>query len=900
MNGTLDLSKLRASHLTTHRETTIPPMGTQEEEERHSELKGEILALTRVYRASHCDSKGFPRDTTFPQEAQQGIKDLKQMVKDQDLILLQTDKSGSLSLNSKANYVSQTSKHTAADPIVTPEDLHKKERHLNAATTQLARALGVGSSCGDHQATSLKSALINTRIDPPNLYGHPKDHKVLEPGKEHLGPPNRPICGAREAPNTQLSKLCSEVIHMAVEAERKLHPPTESKSTEDVIAAMKVFNSERRAQHPDSRPDIIIGSMDVEALYPSLDKDKDPKLAGDMITRHAHLFASFNWVEGSRFLALTLTPDQISHLGLTEVVQTRKFNGGQPPGIITPETATPLHQEILDDLSKFLPPIRQATPAEQGTILGTVISTATRMSMLEHTYKFNNKFHSQQSGGPMGDPVSVQLSRATMLSWDIGLTALFNSHVTKLRREEDLNKRYVDDHLSTYLSQPPGTRWKDDKSGLHIDPDKIQEDMTIPPDQRTMKLVVALANMVNPQIKMVHDCPSLHQSGKMPVLDLQVWVDQEGFLQWEHYRKPMANPLFPMSVSALPAKTRRTMHAQEGIRILRNCSETLDWSTPAAHLTDLMKRLQRSGYGHQYRVSILQSALAGYRKQQAAALEPGGRPLHRADTWQQECHAQRKTASKTNWYRAGGYESVLFVPPTPGSTLATSIRQMEARTRPRRDFSFRVVELGGVSLKRQLETLNPGQPTHCGSLDCLPCQSGKLGICHQTNVCYQISCTQCHEDIQEQRQQHAHQQQQPPQNLPKPYIYLGETSLNLRTRSSGHVYSLKRKDQSSALWKHSANHHHGKCDPTMFSMQVVTSHREPLSRQITEGVLIKTSQHPLMNSRSEYKQPRVTRVTMARTLGDTPPVPHPVPAQPNPGSAPTHSQPRTRRPRGGG
>ena len=280
----------------------------------------------------------------------------------------------------------------------------------------------------------------------------------------------------------------------------------------------------------------------------------------------------------------------------------------------------------------------------------------------------------------------------------------------------------MDDHLGIY--QPPGTRWVPNMSALFLDPTKVEEDSDIPMDVRTMKLVRALANSINPRIRMVEDCPSLHSSLKMPVLDLQVWTDESGFLQWEHFRKPMVNPLLPLAISALPAKVRRTTHTQEGIHILRNCSETLDWAIPAAHLTDLMRCLQRSGYDHKYRISILSAALTGFRKQQTAAAQPGGRPLHRPDTWQKEERAKRKTAAKTSWYRAGGYSSVLFVPPTPGSKLADSICTMELRTRSRRDWAFRVVEQGGKTLKQQLQTLNPAPPTHCGAQTACPaCQT---------------------------------------------------------------------------------------------------------------------------------------------------------------------------------
>ena len=122
-------------------------------------------------------------------------------------------------------------------------------------------------------------------------------------------------------------------------------------------------------------------------------------------------------------------------------------------------------------------------------------------------------------------------------------------------------KHYVNDHLGIYLEQPPGTRQKEYMNTLFIDPTKVEEDSLISADVRTMKLVCQLANMINPRIKMVYDCPSLHVSGKMPILNLQCWVTGDGFLEWELYRKPMSNPLMHLSVWALPAKVRQTTHS---------------------------------------------------------------------------------------------------------------------------------------------------------------------------------------------------------------------------------------------------------------------------------------------------------------------------------------------------
>ena len=99
----------------------------------------------------------------------------------------------------------------------------------------------------------------------------------------------------------------------------------------------------------------------------------------------------------------------------------------------------------------------------------------------------------------------------------------------------------------------------------------ILEDMNIPPDIRTMKEFIKMGSTINPDIKLTGDCPSLNPTRMMPALDVQLWVEN-GRVQYQHYRKPMANNLVMMRCSAQPEKTKRTSLTQEGIRVLRNIS----------------------------------------------------------------------------------------------------------------------------------------------------------------------------------------------------------------------------------------------------------------------------------------------------------------------------------------
>ena len=70
---------------------------------------------------------------------------------------------------------------------------------------------GVGSTWGHEDR--IAGASTSSNVPPPPKYGVRKDHKTVPYGMEHVGPDVRPICGAKEAPNSRLSHFLSKLIN---------------------------------------------------------------------------------------------------------------------------------------------------------------------------------------------------------------------------------------------------------------------------------------------------------------------------------------------------------------------------------------------------------------------------------------------------------------------------------------------------------------------------------------------------------------------------------------------------------------------------------------------------------------------------------------------------------------
>ena len=129
---------------------------------------------------------------------------------------------------------------------------------------------------------------------------------------------------------------------------------------------------------------------------------------------------------------------------------------------------------------------------------------------------------------------------------------------------------------------------------------------------------------------------------------------------------------------------------------------------------------------------------------------------------------------------------------------------------------------------------NPIGVEGCQKEDCPVCQTGGKK-CHVSGVSYTIKCKPCQDSV-----------------------YYGESHRNLYSRAKEHLRKLDKKEESSFMHKHQVEKHNG--EPANFQMRVFRSFKDPLSRQVTEAVLIKNHRGNLLNSKAEFFQPPLVRI----------------------------------------
>ena len=248
--------------------------------------------------------------------------------------------------------------------------------------------------------------------------------------------------------------------------------------------------------------------------------------------------------------------------------------------------------------------------------------------------------------------------------------------------------------------------------------------------------------------------------------------------------------------------------------------------------------MMKSGYPEKYRVDTLTRALKIYDSM-VHQDQTGTRPLYRPKDWNRVARQKEKSKKKYDWSSRGGYIAPIFVPPTPNSELARSLKAV-ADNEAEAGVHFKIIETGGISVKSILQKSNPLETAGCDLEDCLPCKPGRGegGQCEGCGINYEIECQLCPDGERG--------------------VYIGESSRNMYTRSKEHLTSFNSKLQSSFILNHQNSKHMGE-EPN-YKAKVTARTRDCLTRQIREAVLIRRSLVPVLNGKSEWHQPPLYRV----------------------------------------
>ena len=198
-------------------------------------MRQELKGVFERYTREKCGPRGLQKSNLTRNEIL-GLKSLKKRVKEGEIVILPTDKTGLFAVMSRDTYLECGTSHTEKDSIVGWDDLKQSQNEINGHTSMMIKIFDIGRAW-DHTSRVRETMLGEAMATCPLslLY---KDHKGWNSGMGTV-PPTRPVAGGHMGMNLHLSEVVSDLIEPLVD---KYEGGKECISTEDMIAKVVDMN----------------------------------------------------------------------------------------------------------------------------------------------------------------------------------------------------------------------------------------------------------------------------------------------------------------------------------------------------------------------------------------------------------------------------------------------------------------------------------------------------------------------------------------------------------------------------------------------------------------------------------------------------------------------------------
>ena len=262
----IDFRKVKATDLRDNPRVILPkprPPG----EEIELLVQRQIWQTTiEKYAENHCNSKGDQKQSNLTNSQKIGMSKLKNRSKDGSIVIGETDKSNKTTISSRESYTKQGEVHTSKDRFASWEEIRETKNLVLCHTKALINVFKVGSSHPEHEETRVRENMMENLTVIPQASLMQKDHKPLNPDGT---PKTRFLCHASTTYNQRLSDLTNDICKGMIDSDST----EELIISEDFLSIVEETNKLIKDGKIDSE-DLVIGSLDVENLYGSINVSK--------------------------------------------------------------------------------------------------------------------------------------------------------------------------------------------------------------------------------------------------------------------------------------------------------------------------------------------------------------------------------------------------------------------------------------------------------------------------------------------------------------------------------------------------------------------------------------------------------------------------------------------------
>ena len=214
---TVNLSGIPVTDFQYNTRVMPPKVGSGDQELSIQLMKSEVLRASSMFCKSKCDESGTLKNMTLSRSEVRGRTKLLKRVKDSEMVLSSTDKSGKIAVWSRDLYLEAAQEHITKDDLVNQELVNKFENQANGLATATCNAFNLGSE--REQQDRVSKAMKVFDVPPPNVFFLAKDHKdipIIPSGR--IYPKTRGVCGAKTGPISRLQNLYSLALGFSADA----------------------------------------------------------------------------------------------------------------------------------------------------------------------------------------------------------------------------------------------------------------------------------------------------------------------------------------------------------------------------------------------------------------------------------------------------------------------------------------------------------------------------------------------------------------------------------------------------------------------------------------------------------------------------------------------------------
>ena len=147
-------------------------------------------------------------DSNLSKREKEGLESLKKRVKEQEIVIAQTDKSSRFALMNRTQYLEAGYKHTSKDRNISWKEVKKLQTTTNNHVWWLSRILKYSH---DTDRDRMTKNIQDHAAEIPEMVLLVKDHKDWKEDSNKVVP-TRPVVSGNNALNTHLSEILSEIL----------------------------------------------------------------------------------------------------------------------------------------------------------------------------------------------------------------------------------------------------------------------------------------------------------------------------------------------------------------------------------------------------------------------------------------------------------------------------------------------------------------------------------------------------------------------------------------------------------------------------------------------------------------------------------------------------------------